>query len=56
VRKGAWKLTGTGDDTVALVNVEEDMGEQHNHLHQQPELVAELSKLHRDWVASVGTR
>jgi hypothetical protein len=56
VRKGSWKLSGKGDDAVALVNVERDLAEVDNQLKQQPRLVDGLMTLHRQWIQSVGDR
>lgn len=56
VRKGAWKLIGKGKDAFTLVNLENDMEEKTNHLKQEPELVAELMKLHQQWIESVGNQ
>ena len=56
VRQGAWKLIGEGEKAFSLFNVEKDLEEKISHLSEQPELVAELTKLHRQWIASVGAR
>ena len=56
VRKGSWKLIGQGANTTTLVNLEQDIQEKSNHLKDQPELVDELMKLHRQWIESVGSQ
>ena len=56
VRKGAWKLTGKDKKALTLVNLEADLGEKINRLKEQPELVDELTKLHRQWIEAVGSK
>jgi arylsulfatase A-like enzyme len=56
VRKGAWKLTGRGENSLTLGNLENDIEEKGNHIKEQPELVNELVTLHRQWIESVGSR
>ncbi len=56
VRKGPWKLLGSGDKALILVNLEQDVEEKMNHLDDQSALVDEFMKLHRTWIESVGTR
>ena len=56
VRKGHWKLLGSGDKALILVNLEQDVEEKMNHLDDQSALVDEFMKLHRTWIESVGTR
>jgi arylsulfatase A-like enzyme len=56
VRKGPWKLSGSGDKALILVNLEQDVEEKMNHLDDQSALVDEFMKLHRTWIESVGTR
>lgn len=56
VRKASWKLIGGGESALKLVNVEQDIEEKSNHLKEMPELVAELMKLHRQWIDSVGNK
>jgi arylsulfatase A len=56
VRKGAWKLMGKGNNAQNLVNLEKDLPEKHNRLKDMPELVVELSTLHREWIKAVGGR
>jgi arylsulfatase A len=56
IRKGPWKLIGQDEKPLVLVNVEKDVIEKINHLQEQPELVRELSKLHRQWIEEVGNR
>jgi arylsulfatase A len=56
VRKGAWKLIGKDQDALTLVDLEKDIEEKINHFKEQPELVDELIKLHRQWIESVGNR
>lgn len=64
VRKGDWKLHGnpkdtskkaplTADDKLFLANLKEDPSEMKNLAKANPELVAELLKLHQDWVKEV---
>jgi hypothetical protein len=54
VRQGPWKLVGKGGNTTTLVNVEQDIAEKDNRIKEQPELVAELLKLHLQWLDLVG--
>ncbi len=56
VRKDPWKLIGESDRPVSLVNLASDIGEKTNLIQEQPELVNELMKLHRLWVAEVGNQ
>lgn len=56
VRKGSWKLIGKDQNALTLVNLENDIEEKVNHLTQQPELVDELMKLHRQWIELVGSK
>ncbi len=56
VRKGPWKLLGSGNKVLTLVNVELDVEEKMNRLTDQAALVDELMKLHRTWIKSVGER
>ncbi|MGL4398287.1 MAG: sulfatase-like hydrolase/transferase [Luteolibacter sp.] len=56
VRKGPWKLIGKDQNALTLVNLEPDLEEKTNRLKEQPELVDELIKLHRQWIESVGSR
>jgi arylsulfatase A len=56
VRKGAWKLTGRGDQALTLVNVVQDMEEKTNFLTAQPTLVADLLKQHQQWTGVVGNQ
>jgi len=56
VRRGAWKLSGEGEKALSLVNLEKDLEEKNNRLSEQPELVSELTNLHRHWIESVGSR
>lgn len=56
VRKGAWKLIGKDKNALTLVNLETDLGEKINRLKEQPELVDELTKLHRQWIEAVGSK
>ena len=56
VRKGSWKLIGEGKNALALVNLEDDIGEKTNHLNEQPELVNELIKLHQQWIELTGNQ
>jgi arylsulfatase A-like enzyme len=56
VRKGSWKLIGRSDQAVTLVNLAEDIAEQNNLIKERPELVEELMKLRRQWIAEVGNR
>jgi len=56
VRKGPWKLMGQGESALTLVNLEGDLAEKINLLRDQPVLVQELRKLHRQWMEAVGKR
>ena len=64
VRKGDWKLLGnprdtsnkapvTATDSLFLTNLTEDPSELKNMAKTNPELVAELLKLHQQWVIDV---
>lgn len=56
VRRGAWKLMREGVKELSLVNVEQDLAETTNHAHVNPALVDELTRLHQQWIASVGNK
>ncbi len=61
VRRGDWKLIGNPrdtsnkgpigkDDRLFLVNLAEDISEMKNLTKQNPQVVAELKKLHEEWI------
>jgi arylsulfatase A len=61
VRKGAWKLIGnpndtsltaplTNNDKLFLVNLDEDVSEMNNLAQKHPQQVAELQRLHEEWI------
>ena len=63
VRKGDWKLYANAkdsttkkrlkkEDALFLINLKEDIGEQHNVARQYPEKVEELKALHDEWLKS----
>ncbi len=56
VRKGTWKLIGKGDDALTLVDLGNDIAEKNNLIRVAPELVGELFRYHKQWVAAVGER
>ena len=56
VRQGPWKLIGKDLIALTLVNLETDLEEKNNLLKAQPERVNELTKLHRQWIESVGSK
>jgi arylsulfatase A-like enzyme len=56
VRRGVWKLMKNGAKELSLVNVEQDLSEQTNRAAENPALVVELTRLHEEWIASVGNR
>jgi arylsulfatase A-like enzyme len=56
VRQGPWKLSGRGETALALVNLEEDLAENANHLGAQPARAERLWERHRRWIAAVGNR
>lgn len=56
VRREAWKLMKQGGEDLSLVNVEQDPAETTNHAHVNPALVDELTRLHQQWIASVGNK
>ena len=56
VRKGAWKLIGNDDQALTLVNLAEDISENHNLIKEKPELAEELFYLYRQWIAEVGDK
>ena len=56
VRRGAWKLVQEGAKELSLVNVEQDLAETTNLAHVNPTLVDELTRLHQQWIASVGNK
>lgn len=47
-------MSGEGKKALALVNLETDLMEENNRLSEPRERVGERSKLHRQWIASVG--
>ncbi|NQT36411.1 MAG: sulfatase-like hydrolase/transferase [Planctomycetes bacterium] len=53
VRRGDWKLLGSRDGAKFLGNLAEEMPEVKNHLKEQPEIVAELLALHKEWAEEV---
>lgn len=56
VRRGPWKLIQEGGKPAVLVNLDQDVEERNNRLREQPALAAELTTLHRQWLAAVGDR
>jgi arylsulfatase A-like enzyme len=56
IRKGSWKLIGTGDRPQSLYQLEDDLSEKNNLVKQKPEMANELLELHRKWVAEVGAK
>ena len=56
VRKGSWKLLGTGKTARTLVNLATDPSEKINLLEKHPRHVKELLDLHLRWVAEVGAK
>jgi arylsulfatase A-like enzyme len=56
VRRGAWKLMKQGAKDLSLVNVEHDLAETANLAPANPALVDELTRLHHEWIAAVGSR
>lgn len=66
VRKGKWKLIGNPRDTSGkapvtaadrrfLVDLTDSVHELRNQAHLHPDIVAELERLHNDWIADVQT-
>jgi arylsulfatase A len=55
VRRGPWKLTGSGRVARSLVNLAEDLPEKHNLIETKPDIAADLMKLHEQWVNEVGS-
>lgn len=64
VRSGPWKLIANaadtkhqskleGEDSIFLVNLESDIGEQTNLRREHPERVDELTQIHEAWMAEV---
>jgi arylsulfatase A-like enzyme len=64
VRKGPWKLLGNPTDPtnkltfgeadqLYLVHLERDSTEVKNLARENPEVVAELLKLHEDWLSAI---
>ncbi len=56
VRRGAWKLVQEGAKELSLVNVEQDLAETTNLAQVNPALVDELTRLHQQWIVSVGNK
>lgn len=56
VRRGAWKLMQEGGKPPSLVNLDQDLAERNNRINDEPALVDELTTLHRQWIAAVGSR
>jgi hypothetical protein len=56
VRRGPWKLIGKGGDVQTLVNLDKDLAEKNNLIKERPDLADELMKLHRQWMAEVGSK
>jgi arylsulfatase A-like enzyme len=56
IRKGSWKLIGTGDRPQSLYQLEDDLSEKNNLIKQKPEMANELLELHRKWIAEVGAK
>ena len=56
VRKGPWKLIGKDHNALTLVNLETDIEEKSNLFNKDPERVDELTKLHYQWIESVGRK
>ena len=52
VRRGDWKLIATGDE-LFLGNLADEQPEAKNHAEEQPEIVAELTQLHDEWLKEV---
>lgn len=56
LRKGPWKLTGTGNTPRTLVDLENDIIEKNNLVTERPALAEELLQLHRQWLKATGIR
>jgi len=56
VRKGEWKLTGSGEEAWQLVNLADDLPEKKNFMLAESETARELEQLHKEWTARVGER
>ncbi len=65
VRKGPWKLVGnprdtshkaevTEDDNPFLANLDKDITEMTNFADEHPDIVHELTSLHKEWINEVG--
>uniref|UniRef100_UPI0018E17AB2 hypothetical protein n=2 Tax=Pareuzebyella sediminis TaxID=2607998 RepID=UPI0018E17AB2 len=64
VRKGPWKLIGNVNEPrgkekslklpkLYLVNLEEDIAEEHNLVESNQDKLNELLELHKNWLSSV---
>jgi len=53
VRRGVWKLIGSGEKGHELFNLSDDIGEKENRMTDHPKLVDELSKMHHKWFSEV---
>ncbi|MCB1122850.1 MAG: sulfatase-like hydrolase/transferase, partial [Verrucomicrobiae bacterium] len=52
-RSGAWKLLKARDQVgLQLYNLEKDIGETNNRIHEEPEVAGQLIRLYEDWNAS----
>ena len=56
VRKGPWKLIGERGKALSLFDVGKDIGEENNHLNEESGIVDQLTKLHLQWIGSVGDK
>jgi arylsulfatase A-like enzyme len=53
VRKGVWKLIGSGEKGLELFNLQEDIREVRNEIKEYPVLAESLEKEHLKWVREV---
>jgi hypothetical protein len=55
VRKGFWKLIGSGENGIELFNLENDIGELKNLMNDYPAIADSLEKSHKIWFREVNT-
>jgi arylsulfatase A-like enzyme len=56
IRKGNWKLIGTGDKGTSFFNLQEDIGEKKNLSLDYPALVDSFTKINHEWVRTVQSK
>lgn len=56
IRKGGWKLIGQKGNAQTLFNLNNDLSEKDNLIHENAETADELMEFHRQWMTEVGNR